>query len=206
MRDARGWKDARLAAEMELNSQQVLSNWKRRGEVPTTGIEACASVGVYLVGPEAMEVESPNAEVVPGRMGRRKEAPIVGQVKGGADGYFEEIPMAVGDSDLWVPNLGEDPNAFGLRVVGDSMSPRYNHGEYLVACPNVPFSTGEYVFVSLVTGQKLVKRMGVESVDAFEFISVNNAYKPMTILKSEIERICVVYGPVAAAHVRHQAP
>ncbi len=127
--------------------------------------------------------------------GQYSLAPVVGRVKGGPYGYLEEEPMAVGDGELRVPYRGRDPNAFGLRVIGDSMSPRYNHGEYIVACPNLPYAPGKYVFVSLVDGSKLLKKLGIETEDSFELLSVNNGYKPMTVLKEEIERICVVQGP-----------
>lgn len=203
--DKNGWDRARTAAELGMKNQSNLSMWIARGEVSNFGVEPCARLGLYLVGDAALAQETPNAEHVAGSLSRRKEAPVVGQVKGGPDGFFEELPMAVGDSDLFVPYWGKDPNAFGLRVVGDSMAPRYNHGEYLVACPNLPFARGKYVYVSLVTGQKLVKKMGDETVDAYEFLSVNNSYKPITILKTDIERICVVQGPFDADDVRHQA-
>lgn len=206
LQERNGWRRSRLAEELGLDNQATLSNWIARGEVSNFGVEACARLGLYLTGEAAFAQETPNAERVSGVLGRKMEAPVVGQVKGGFDGYFEEVPMAVGDSDLFLPYWGKDPNAFGLRVVGDSMSPRYNHGEYIIACPNIPYTRGKYVYVSLVTGQKLVKRMGEETVDAFEFISVNNTYKPVTILKSDIDRICVVQGPFEADDVRHQAP
>lgn len=204
--DKNGWDRARTAAELGMKNQSNLSMWIKRGEVSAFGVEPCAQLGLYLVGNAAFEQETPNAEHVAGSLARRKEAPVVGQVKGGPDGFFEEVPMAVGDSDLFVPYWGRDPNAFGLRIVGDSMAPRYNHGEFVVACPNLPYARGKYVYVSLVTGQKLVKKIGEETVDAFEFLSVNNSYKPMTILKSDIERICVIQGPFDADDVRHQAP
>lgn len=201
-----GWDRGRTAAELGMKNQSNLSMWINRGEVSHFGVPACAKLGLYLVGEAAFDQETPNAEDVAGNLAKKKGVPVVGQVKGGSEGFFEEVPMAIGDSDLFLPYWGKDRNAFGLRVVGDSMAPRYNHGEYIIACPNLPYARGKYVYVSLVTGQKLVKRIGAEHADAFEFISVNNEYKPMTILKSEIERICVVQGPFDEDDVRHQAP
>lgn len=131
-------------------------------------------------------------------------APVVGRVKGGLDGFIEEEAYAVGHSDEYIPYRGKDPNAFGLRVIGDSMSPRYNHGEYLVGCPSLPYRQGKYVYVSLHDGSKLVKRLGQETEDAWELLSVNNSYKPCTVEKKDIATIVVVQGPFEAEDVRRR--
>lgn len=131
-------------------------------------------------------------------------APVTGRVRGGPDGYIDEEQYPPGHSDEMVPYHGSDPNAFGLRVVGDSMAPRYKHGEFIVACPNRHAQQGNYVYVALHDGRKLVKQLGRDLGDAIELISVNQEFKPITIEKGNIAGIYRVYGPIEADAVVHR--
>lgn len=85
----------------------------------------------------------------------------------------KENPFQIGD-------------AFSLRVVGNSMDPRYKHGELIIVCPNMPCSQGNYVYVALHDGRKLVKQLGKDHGDAYDFLSVNQEHKTLTIEKEKI--------------------
>lgn len=131
-------------------------------------------------------------------------APVTGRVRGGDHGYIEEEQNPVGYSDELVPYHGIDPNAFGLRVIGDSMHPRYKHGEYIVACPNLPVRQGHYVYVTLHDGRKLVKELGKDHGDAYDFHSVNQEHKVITLEKAKIAGLYRVYGPVEPDAIVHR--
>lgn len=131
-------------------------------------------------------------------------APVTGRVRGGDHGFIEEEQYPAGYSDEYVPFHGRDSNAFALRVVGDSMAPRYKHGEFIVACPNRAYTQGQYVYAALKDGRKLVKELGRDLGDAIELLSVNQEHRPITVIKTEIDAMYRVYGPVEADAVVHR--
>lgn len=51
-----------------------------------------------------------------------------------------------------------DPRAYGVRVRGDSMIPRYQAGDTVVVSPNTPVQDGDEVYVALLSGERLIKR------------------------------------------------
>src|SRR5258708_33506416 len=72
--------------------------------------------------------------------------PVMGAVKGGAEGFF----FNEGEAKEYVvrpPSLGGVSNAFALYVDGESMEPRYYAGEMLYVNPNRPITRGCFVAV-----------------------------------------------------------
>lgn len=86
-----------------------------------------------------------------------RDLPIVGAVRGGADGfYFND-----GEPKEYVrrpPLLEGVANAFALYVDGDSMEPRYFAGEILYVNPNRPVTKGCFVALELADGQGMIKQ------------------------------------------------
>ena len=63
------------------------------------------------------------------------QLPLVGEVKGGPDGYLEELQYPVGHGEGVVEHPTSDPNAYALRVRGDSMTaPSGNSRTYPEGC------------------------------------------------------------------------
>lgn len=87
----------------------------------------------------------------------KREVPIVGNTTGGTGGYWEELgyPTGFGDGFLDIPS--SDPNAYGLRVRGNSMSPRMYEGEVILVEPGRQCSPGDDVVVRTAEGQVMVK-------------------------------------------------
>lgn len=131
-------------------------------------------------------------------------APITGRVRGGDNGYIFEEGYPVGDSDEFIQYHGKDKSAFGLRVIGDSMSPRYNHGEYIIACPNLVYSVGKYVYVAYKDGRKMLKRLAAEQEDAFRLESINPNHPIITVLRADIDCMYVVQGPFDSDAIIHR--
>lgn len=206
----RDMSEAELSRFLGHQSQQRLYNWKERDIPRAELLDVAVKMEINPVwldkgtGPKGLlhSVES-NVEEGPS-IRKANFAPVTGRVRGGDGGYIEEEQYPVGYSDELVPFHGTDPNAFGLRVVGDSMSPRYKHGEFIVASPNKPCSQGQYVYVALTDGRKLVKQLGRDLGDAVELLSVNEEHKPLTILKATIAAMYRVHGPVESDAVIHR--
>ena len=79
-----------------------------------------------------------------------RDLPVMGAVKGGAEGfYFNE-----GEAKEIVvrpPILAGVSNAFALYVDGESMEPRYYAGEMLYVNPNRPITRGRLITISMRT-------------------------------------------------------
>lgn len=122
--------------------------------------------------------------------------PVVGHVKGGDDGYLEEMQFPVGTGEGFVEYWTRDSSAFALRVKGDSMHPRYRAGEFVVVTPHQEAQPGQDVVVKLTNGKKLLKQLNWLRNGEVQLLSINNHYGPMTLSLSEVESIQRVAGSV----------
>ena len=123
-----------------------------------------------------------------------RRLPVVGEVKGGDDGYLDEYQYPVGHGDGYIEFPTTDPNAYALRVRGDSMHPRYRAGEFVVIEPNIEPQEGDDVIVICHNGKKMLKQLNWRRDGEIQFLSVNNGYGPLTIPAREIESIQLVAG------------
>ena len=133
------------------------------------------------------------------RVYRLRMVPVVGEVKGGDGGFFEELQYPVGHASEWIPTPIKDASAYALRVRGDSMHPRYRAGEFVIVMPSVEAKLHEDVVVRFKDGRKMIKVLNWLSADEAQFLSINNGYAPMTISREEILSIQAVYGSIPAS-------
>lgn len=178
--------------EIQTGSKRL----NNEGGLGYKGSEAGTRIESNLEGPASGTAEGFSVK-------RERYAPVVGRAKGGADGYFVEEQYPVGFSNEWVPTVQRDENAFGLRVVGDSMSPRLRHGEYILVSPNRNYETGNFIYVCLRDGRRLFKQLGRRHSDAIELLSVNLDHAPLTVLLTDIEHIYRAFGPIEPDQVIH---
>jgi len=129
-------------------------------------------------------------------LGPSRMVPVVGHVKGGVDGYLEEMNFPVGHGEGFVEYWTKDPQAYALRVKGDSMHPRYRAGEFIIVTPNIEPQPGRDVMVKLKDGRKLLKQLNWKRGDEMQLVSINDGYEPYTISTDEIESIQRVAGGV----------
>ena len=111
---------------------------------------------------------------------------VVGQAKLGDNGYYEEISSATGAGDGTVGAYSSDPEAYALRVKGDSMFPAIRDGWYVVVEPNGNLVIGEFILVKLLTGQKMVKELLMQNEHGITVMSVNGSTR-RTIGREEID-------------------
>lgn len=143
------------------------------------------------------EIAESNVAQAP-EVGRVRMIPVVGSVKGGLDGYLEELQYPVGHGDGYVPYWVRDDSAYALRVKGDSMSPRYRSGEFIVVTPAIEAMPSSDVVVRLKDGRKLLKTLSWVRGDTIQLLSVNDGFPPITLTCEEIEGIHRVAGMVPA--------
>lgn len=142
---------------------------------------------------DGTEPRHPAEAVLAGRPRITRRTPVVGTAKLGDDGYYEELEHPTGDGDGWVEGHTTDPEAYALRVKGDSMHPAIRHGWFVVVAPNGRCTPGEYVAIALTNGKKMVKELVIERADEVVIESVNGNLR-QTISRSDIEKM----HPVAA--------
>jgi phage repressor protein C with HTH and peptisase S24 domain len=114
---------------------------------------------------------------------------IVGIGQGGPDGFLSIDDYSPGDGDGFIYTYSPDPQAYGIRVRGDSMRPRIKSGEYIVAEPSVEALPGDDVVVKLKSGKAMVKELLWIRDDEISFGSINNGIPPVTVPSNEIQSI-----------------
>ncbi|MDQ6212338.1 S24 family peptidase [Achromobacter insolitus] len=97
--------------------------------------------------------------------------PVAGYAKLGENGWYEEIQTL--GSNGYVEAHSSDPDAYALRVRGDSMFPAIRDGWYVVVEPNGTPMAGEYVAILLRDGRKMVKEFLFMGADSIAVQSVN---------------------------------
>lgn len=133
---------------------------------------------------------------IAGALRQSKGVPVVGEVKGGDDGYLEELQYPVGHGEGVVEYWCRDETAYALRVRGDSMHPRYRAGEFVVVTPCIEAQSDTDVVISLRDGRKLLKHLNWSRDGEIQLLSINNHFGPLTINLSDVLFIHRVAGSV----------
>lgn len=169
--------------ERKENDRRQLLSLSEAVEEDESGVAAAET-------PELLAQEGEQSEL-PVRQG---SVPVIGKAMLGTDGYFEAIdfPVGVGDGVLLV--YSDDPNAYGLRVVGTSMTPRIKNGEYVLIEPNHPYVSGDEVMVKTTSGQAMIKEFIYHRDGLYRFDSVNPGHEPLLIEEEKIDKIHYVGG------------
>ncbi len=83
------------------------------------------------------------------------------------------------------PSGISDPFAYAIRVIGDSMLPRFKPGERLIAAPRQPVQDGDEVYVELVTGERLIKEAR-RAQGGWILVSYNPSYPPRMVRTEDV--------------------
>jgi phage repressor protein C with HTH and peptisase S24 domain len=131
----RRWQGAEVLKLMELMS--------REGPLVRTEVR-----GTGMTEQQAREAWALQGDKV-------KPVPLVGSAWGGQFDEFEDVDTTelrlseVLDYLARPPSLAEDPEAYAVEIVGESMSPRFEPGEYAFVSPKAPVRIGDDVIVQL---------------------------------------------------------
>lgn len=86
--------------------------------------------------------------------------PVFGKGMGGLpDRIFTDEGRVSNGHDEYAEVLSGDDNAFVIRVEGNSMFPKYAHGEYALVEPNTVPEIEDDVLIKLSTGEVMLKRL-----------------------------------------------
>lgn len=128
-----------------------------------------------------------------------KRTRILGIAQLGPEGYWDALAVA----DGWLDVPTTDPDAYSLRVKGDSMAPAIRSGWVVWCEPNHQLIPGEYVMVRCVDGQSMVKELLYENAEEISLMAVNATYGRLTIARSDIEQIHYVGGIVPPSKIKY---
>lgn len=113
----------------------------------------------------------------------------------------EYAPLDTGER---VAAVTSDTRAFAVRVIGDLLAPRYQHGEVLVLEPGHAPQPGDEVLVRLADNPIVyVKRMLYWRLSRLHLGSINEPTAPEIVLpQPAVERTYYVAGSVRPRHTR----
>jgi repressor LexA len=134
------------------------------------------------------------APITPGRL-----IPIINKVAAGYPTDFNDLdyPVGIADEYLRCPDV-HDPNAFAVRVVGDSMEPKFHQGDIIIFSPKVEVRNGDDCFVRLATPHETIfKRVFFEKDNIVRLQPRNEKYAPTMV---EVKRINGIYRAI----IRHE--
>ncbi|WP_409289449.1 XRE family transcriptional regulator [Pseudomonas sp. KCJK8927] len=207
-RKAKGLSQQALAIACGWESQSRIGNYERGIREPNLAdIERMAvALGVTLrdlLG-DADRAEPPihsNRSFVSRAM--EGAVPVVGYAQLGLDGFFEALDFPAGHGDGYLNIHSDDPEAYGLKVKGDSMHPRIKNGEYVLVEPSKSYHSGDEVMVRTVTGRTMIKEFIYLRDGMYRFDSVNAEHAPIHIAQQEIEHIHLVGGILKSSRFMH---
>ncbi|MBS0971894.1 helix-turn-helix transcriptional regulator [Serratia rubidaea] len=121
--------------------------------------------------------------------------PVVGDAVLGVDGMIDMVEYRGG----WLKIYSDDPNAYGLRVRGDSMWPRIQSGEFVLIEPGSTIHPGDEVFVRTSDGHNMIKVLNYTRDGEYQFNSINQDHRPITMARAEVQKVQYVAGILKAS-------
>lgn len=116
-----------------------------------------------------------------------RNLPVLSWAQAGQATDYGEIPA---DWDEAVPSDVSDERAFGVRLRGDSMEPRFSDGDIAILLPSIPPNNGDIVVANLKNEGVLCKIMHVQlDKNLITLSSYNPAYPPMERHRDEFNWI-----------------
>ncbi len=114
--------------------------------------------------------------------------PIINKVAAGYPSDFDDLGYPVGFADDYVlaPDLN-DPNAFAVRVVGDSMEPEFRQGDIVIFSPAAPVQSGYDCFIRFQNPYEATfKRVFFDAKNQIRLQPRNEKYPPQFVKPSRI--------------------
>ena len=131
-----------------------------------------------LIAKSNLNIEQAGSSLAAGRL-----VPVINKVAAGYPGDFNDLDYPVGVADDYVrcPDL-HDPNAFAVRVVGDSMEPKFQEGDIVIFSPAAEVHNGDDCFVRFAMPHETTfKRIFFEKDNKIRLQPRNEKYSPTIV-------------------------
>lgn len=126
--------------------------------------------------------------------------PILGTVKAGYDYLVNENIIDYIDPHM---NIADPENYFGLKVKGDSMSPLFDEGDYVIVHKqDGEFSTNDICIV-LINGDEATVKKVVKTDDGIELHAFNPYYPVKKYTYKDMQEIPVKVIGVVVRQIRN---
>jgi len=131
-----------------------------------------------LLAKNKLNVESKVSSLAAGRL-----VPVINKVSAGYPSDFNDLDYPVGVADDYVRCLDmHDPNAFAVRVVGDSMEPKFHEADIVVFSPAAEVHNGDDCFVRFTAPHETTfKRVFFEPDNRVRLQPRNEQYSPIIV-------------------------
>ena len=125
--------------------------------------------------------------------GAFRNIPLIGLAQAGTEGYFDDagFPSGTGWDEVPFPNMG-DPQAYGLEINGDSMSPVYRDGDTIIVSPAAEIRRGDRVVVKTKDGAVMAKELRRRTAHRIELKSLNPNHEDPTVEMADVDWIARV--------------
>jgi repressor LexA len=172
--DVRGLYESREAENLRLRHvvQRMVKKHGRKGDLKR-----------LLTG---TNVDDKRSVLSPGVL-----VPIINRVAAGYPVDFNDLDYPVGVADDYVrcPDL-QDPNAFAVRVVGDSMEPKFHEGDIVIFSPAAEVHNGDDCFVRFTQPHETTfKRVFFEANKTVRLQPRNDQYSPTIVDGKRIDGV-----------------
>lgn len=163
-------------------SDKAVSTWENGTAEPRMG--AIQKMAEYF--------RISKAEIIEGAPAKSRHAfrvPVLGRVAAGIP--IEAIEEVVDWEDLPEDEFKDAPDSyFGLKIKGDSMTPRICDGDTVIVHQQPDAESGEIV-IAMVNGDDAVCKRLKKYADSIALISTNPSYEPLTFSAEEIAALPV---------------
>ncbi|AVA33343.1 S24 family peptidase [Cupriavidus metallidurans] len=193
-------------------SQQTVNNWERRGISQGGMLKAQAEIGCSAtwlqtgaLPMEAVKQKSSSGQIeeklnetsgasaynvsrlpdpnIPVGSSPARPVYVVGRANGGLpERIWTDGGYLVGATEEFAVLATDDPYAFLTPVIGTSMAPVYNPGDFAFVEPETEVDLGDDVLVRLSSGETMLKRLLVRRADGVQLGSYGEPgtlfYKP----------------------------
>lgn len=185
--DERGWDQSELARRLGVEPGHV-TNWKKVRGLPKARYEAVATLfGRTLDEVAGRAPEEPRDKSARRTDDRLMRVPVRGTAQLDKDGCWREpeTPAQTGGGYIDMPS--RDRNAYAVRMVGDSMHPRIEAGEYVLVEPSSPLIPNEEVLVVTKDGRNMIRKF-LSRRNGLIFLQ-NVAGTPLTLPEDDVVKI-----------------
>ena len=117
-----------------------------------------------------------------------KLVPVINSVVAGYPAEYDDMGYPPGGADEYVrcPDV-HDANAFAVRVIGDSMEPKYIEGDIVVFSPALEVRNGDDSFVRLTEPHETTfKQVFYEEDGRIRLQPRNNVYSPLIVPREKV--------------------
>lgn len=205
-KDLRGIEGQSAVAELLGYSPQVLNNWETRGISQGGAIRAQEKIGcspAWLTRGEGWMMSSGQPLSYPVSPSIYRRVWVVGKGQGGIpEKVWTDSDYPAGAGEEFSEVATNDARAFLVPVVGTSMVPRFQPGEYALVEPGTEPELEDDVLVRLASGETMIKRL-LSRREGYKFGSWNDP-AVLHLQREEVVWVYYIAHPVPARKIKHR--